>query len=365
MDADIPQLRQRIDQIDSGILALLQERLRHAMEIGRLKPPGKQAKWDKTREKEIYERLRKENDKDFPDDALRSIFHEIITTCRLSQEPARVAYLGPEATFSHQAGFKYFGRAATFHPMENIDDVFTDVEKGRCQYGIVPVENSIEGAVVFTLDSFMKHRGQVWIHGEVKLEISLNLACRSGDIKDVRIVASHPQPLAQCREWLQKYLPNDVQKVRADSTSAAAQMAANNPNIGVIASSLAIKQYELQMIATGIEDFHGNTTRFLVIGKEQPTVTGNDLTSILIGLPDDRPGALNQILTILSNRGINLTKLESRPEKGKMWQYLFFIDMIGHRADDNIAAAMQEVEAKCSHFTFLGSYPRCDSGDET
>ena len=365
MDADILQLRQRIDQIDSNIVVLLKERLRHALEIGRLKQPGKQAKWDQKREKEIYNRLREENGKDFPDDALRSIFHEIITTCRLSQEPIKVAYLGPEATFTHQAGFKYFGRSATFHPMENIDDVFVDVEKGRCQYGIVPVENSIEGAVVFTLDSFMKHRGQVWIGGEVKLEISHNLACRSGDIKDLRIVASHPQALAQCREWLQKYLPGDVQKFRADSTSAAAQMAANNPNIGAIASSLAIKQYELQMVATGIEDFHGNTTRFLVIGKEQPEATGNDLTSLLIGLPEDRPGALNEILTILSKKSINLTKLESRPEKGKIWQYLFFIDMIGHKADENIAAAMKEVEAKCSHFTCLGSYPRCDSSDET
>jgi chorismate mutase/prephenate dehydratase len=141
-------------------------------------------------------------------------------------------------------------------------------------------------------------------------------------------------------------------------------MAANNPNIGAIASSLAIKQYELQMVATGIEDFRGNTTRFLVIGEEQPEATGNDLTSLLIGLPDDHPGALNEILTILSRRNINLSKLESRPEKGKMWQYLFFVDMIGHRADDNIAAAMQEVEARCSHFTFLGSYPRWDAGDQ-
>ncbi|MDR0476582.1 MAG: prephenate dehydratase [Desulfobulbaceae bacterium] len=364
MDANIPQLRQRIDQIDSNILSLLKERLRIALKIGSLKPPGKQAKWDQKRETEIYERLRQENGQDFPDNVLRSIFHEIITTCRRSQEPTKVAYLGPEATFSHLAGVKYFGHAATYHPMENIDDVFADVEKERCHYGIVPVENSIEGAVVSTLDSFMKHRGQVWIRGEVKLEISLNLACRSGDIKDVRIVASHSQPLAQCREWLQKYLPSDVQRFRADSTSVAAQMAANNPNIGAIASSLAIKQYELQMVATGIEDFHGNTTRFLVIGKEQPEATGNDLTSLLIGLPDDRPGALNEILTILSKRSINLTKLESRPEKGKLWQYLFFIDMIGHRSDENIAAAMREVEAKCSHFTFLGSYPRCDFSDE-
>jgi len=364
MDADIPKLRQRIDQIDSAILSLLKERLSNAKKIGDLKPPGKQAKWDQQREKEIYERLREENGKDFPDETLRSIFHEIITTCRLSQEPIKVAYLGPEATFSHQAGFKYFGRAASYHPMESFDDVFADVAKGRCQYGIVPVENSIEGSVVLTLDSFMKYRGQVEICGEVKLEISHNLACRSGDINDVRIVASHPQALAQCREWLQKYLSGDVQRFRADSTSAAARMAANNPNIGAIASSLAIKQYELQMVATGIEDFHGNTTRFLVIGKEQREATGHDLTSLLIGLREERPGALNEILTILSQRKINLSKLESRPEKGKMWQYLFFIDMDGHQSDEDIAAAMEEMKAKCAHYTFLGSYPRCDLSEE-
>jgi len=362
MNDSIPQIRQRIDQIDSGILALLQERLQKALAIGRLKSRDQRAVWDPAREREIYGRLREENGGAFPDDALRSIFHEIITTCRLSQKATEVAYLGPEATFSHLAGIKYFGHAATYRPLETIDDVFADIEKGRCQYGIVPIENSIEGAVVFTLDSFMKYR--VHICGEMKIEISNNLVCRSGDIKDILTVASHPQPLAQCREWLRKHLPN-VPTLAMSSTSAAAQMAAANPNIGAIASPLAVKQYELQMVAAGIEDFHGNTTRFLVIGKEQPGATGHDLTSLLIGLREERPGALNEILTILSARKINLSKLESRPEKGKMWQYLFFIDMDGHKSDANIAAAMEEMKAKCSHFTFLGSYPRWESGDET
>jgi len=362
MDADIPKLRQRIDQIDSNILALLKERLGTAVEIGRRKSLDKRAIWDPAREREIYQRLREENNGAFPDEALRSIFYEIITTCRLSQKPVEVAYLGPEATFSHLAGIRYFGHAATYRPLETIDDVFADIEKGRCQYGIVPIENSIEGAVVFTLDSFIKYR--VWICGEVKIEISNNLVCRSGDIKDVQTVASHPQPLAQCREWLRKHLPN-VPTLAMSSTSAAAQMAAANPNIGAIASPLAVKQYELQMVATGIEDFHGNTTRFLVIGKEQPGATGYDCTSLLIGLREERPGALNEILTILSAREINMSKLESRPEKGKLWKYLFFIDLDGHQSDKNIAAAMEEMKAKCAHFTFLGSYPRWDAGDKT
>ncbi|MDR3089609.1 MAG: prephenate dehydratase [Desulfobulbaceae bacterium] len=361
MNADISQVRRRIDQIDSNILALLKERLQSALEIGHLKSFEQRAKWDPAREREIYERLREENGGAFPDDALHSIFHEIITTCRLSQKPVEVAYLGPEATFTHLAGVKYFGHSAIYRPVETIDDVFVDIEKGRCQYGIVPVENSIEGAVVFTLDSFMKYR--VRICGEVKIDISHNLVCRSGDIADVQTVASHPQALAQCREWLRKHLPN-VPTLAMSSTSAAAHMASTNPNIGAIASSLAIKTHDLQMVAKGIEDYRGNTTRFLVIGKESPAASGDDRTSLLIGLPD-RPGALNEILTILSRHDINLAKIESRPIKGRLWHYLFFIDMIGHISEPNIAQAMEALRANCSYFECLGSYPRCDSGDET
>ena len=357
---EILTVRNRIDSIDDTILDLLKERLDCALVIGKLKSFENRAKWDPARERQIYERLFGINNGVFPVDALRSIFHEIITTCRLSQKLIEVAYLGPEATFTHLAGVKYFGHTAKYKPMETIDDIFAEVEKGRTPYGIVPVENSIEGAVVSTLDSFMKYKVQIC--GEIHLEICHNLVCRSGNIEDIQTVASHSQPLAQCREWLRKHLPA-IPTLPVFSTGVAAQMAANNPNIGAIASSLAIKTYELQVVVKGIEDYRGNTTRFLVIGKQSPSASGDDRTSLLIGLID-RPGSLNEILTILSEEEINLAKIESRPIKGKQWKYLFFLDMIGHITDEKIARGIERIRPKCSYYEWLGSYPRCDSAEE-
>jgi chorismate mutase/prephenate dehydratase len=350
----ILDVRNRIDTIDDTILELLKERLDCALAIGELKNETSRAKWDPQREREIYERLMKLNQGKFPDKALRSIFHEIITTCRLSQKNIEVAYLGPEATFTHLAGVKYFGQSAMYKPMESIDEVFNEVEKGRVQYGIVPVENSIEGAVFSTLDSFMKY--SVNICGELQLPITHNLVCRSGDIKDIQTVASHAQPLAQCREWLKKNLP-DVPTLPVFSTGAAAQMAANNPNIGAIASELAIKTYELQVVVKGIEDYQGNTTRFLVIGQQSPSRSGDDKTSLLLGVAD-RPGSLNEVLTVLSAKNINLAKIESRPIKGKQWKYLFFMDMLGHIEDPVIKEGCSILKQICPYYEWLGSYPR-------
>jgi chorismate mutase/prephenate dehydratase len=353
---NIPQVRERIDQIDDTILELLKERLGCAKTIGQLKSETNRAKWDPQRELEIYQRLRQYNNDVFPYKALRSIFHEIITTCRLSQRKATVAYLGPEATFSHLAGVKYFGQTAEYLPMESIAEVFEEVEKERVQYGIVPVENSIEGAVTYSLDAFMKYK--VKISGEIQLAITHNLVCRSGNIEDIQTVASHSQPLAQCRNWLRKNLPK-IPTLDVFSTGTAAQMAANNPNIGAIASSLAINTYGLQVVVPGIEDYQGNTTRFLVIGRKSPKKSGCDKTSILIGLIN-RPGALNEILTILSAKNIDLAKIESRPTKDKQWKYLFFLDMIGHIEDPVIYEACNILKQICAYYEVLGSYPRAD-----
>jgi chorismate mutase/prephenate dehydratase len=359
MTDNTPQInviRDKIDSIDDNILDLLKQRINCAKEIGKLKDGTKRAKWDPFRERQIYERLLKDNQELFPPNALRSIFHEIITTCRLSQKNIEVAYLGPEATFTHLAGVQYFGHSANYKALESIDEVFAEVEKDRTTYGIVPVENSIEGAVFSTLDSFMKYKVQIC--GEVRLEISHNLVCKSGNIEDIQTVASHAQPLAQCREWLRKNMPS-VPTLPVFSTGAAAQMAANNPNIGAIASSLAIKTYELQVVVKGIEDYRGNTTRFLVIGKKSPEFSGQDRTSLLIGTMD-RPGALNEILTVLSEEQINLAKIESRPIKGKHWQYVFFLDMMGHIEEERIKMGCERIRTMCSYFEWLGSYPRGD-----
>lgn len=358
--SEIKNVRDQIDSIDNKILDLLKNRLSLAKDIGKYKPEGNRAKWDPQREREIYDRLMNTNSGEFPDDSLRTIFHEIITTCRLSQKKAEVAYLGPEATFSHLAGVKYFGHSANYKPKETIDEVFAEVDKGRVQYGIVPVENSIEGAVSSTLDSFMKYK--IKICGEMQLSISHNLVCKSGDINDIQTVASHDQPLAQCREWLRKHLPH-TPTLPVFSTGLAAKMAADNPNIGAIASSLAITTYDLQVVVKGIEDYQGNTTRFLVIGKEAPSPSGKDRTSLLLGFMD-RPGALKDILTILSDENINLVKIESRPQKGKQWKYLFFMDMIGHIEDAQIKKGCERIKEQCSYFEWLGSYPQDESSPE-
>lgn len=357
---EINTIRQKIDSIDNQILQLLKQRIDCAKEIGKLKDVTKRAKWDPLRERQIYERLIAENEEIFPQNALRSIYHEIITSCRLSQKNIEVAYLGPEATFTHQAGVRYFGHSADYKQLESIDEVFAEVEKGRTSYGIVPVENSIEGAVFSTLDSFMKYKVQIC--GEIRMEISHNLVSKSGNIDDIQTIASHAQALAQCREWIRKNM-GSVPTLPVFSTGAAAQMAANNPNIGAIASTLAIKSYELQVVVKGIEDYRGNTTRFLVIGKKSPEYSGMDRTSLLIGTMD-RPGALNDILTILSEQNINLAKIESRPIKGKNWQYLFFLDMMGHIEEEHIKIGCKKIKTICSYFEWLGSYPRGDEAAE-
>ena len=350
------KVRKQIDAIDDEMLVLLKKRLQCAKEIGRLKAKESRAKWDPLRERQIYDRLLAMNDNEFPEQSLLSIYHEIITTCRLSQKQIDVAYLGPEATFSHLAGVNYFGHAAVYRPMDSIEDIFNDISRGRTTYGIVPVENSIEGAVFSTLDSFMKH--QVKICGEVNLAISHNLVNQSGNIDDIKTVASHSQPLAQCREWLKKNIPG-VTTLPVFSTGVAAQMAAKDPNYGAIASSLAIKTYQLQEVVRGIEDYAGNTTRFLVLGSQSPAKSGNDKTSLLLGLMD-RPGALNEVLTVLSEKDINLAKIESRPIKGKQWKYLFFIDLHGHIDDAIIEDGCEHLRKICSYFEWLGSYPQAD-----
>ncbi|CAK8721043.1 Bifunctional chorismate mutase/prephenate dehydratase [Candidatus Electronema halotolerans] len=351
---NIAHVRQRIDEIDNALLTLLLERLDCAKEIGRFKAASDLPPWDPQRELAIYARLLEANSGKFPEEALRGIFHEIITACRSVQKKNEVAFLGPEGTFSHLAGMRHFGAGAHYRPAETIEDVFNEVEKERVQHGVVPVENSTEGSVFWTLDSFMKYK--VKICGELQLLIRNNLVCSSGRIEDIQAVASHPQPLAHCREWLRKNLPG-IPTLPMSSTTAAAQMAAENPNVGAIVGDLAVKMYAVQVAVPGIEDYQGNTTRFLIIGDHSHSRSGSDKTSLLLGLAD-KPGSLNEVLTLFSDKGINLTKIESRPMKGKRWQYLFFMDLIGHIEDPVIQEGCEAVRKVCSYYEWLGSYPK-------
>ena len=349
----LDDVRHQIDEIDTNFLNLLKKRLECAKKIGQLKAEKNKDKWDPLRERQIIERLLKENDSVFPELPLLSIYHEIINTCRLSQKKVAVAYLGPKATFSHLAGVKYFGHAATFIPCDTIEDTFIEVERERTQYAIVPVENSIEGAVTSTLDSFIKYN--VKICGELNLGINHNLVNQSGRMEDIKLVASYAQPLAQCRGWLKKNLP-DVPTQNVFSTGVAAKMAADDPSMAAVASSLAIKTYQLQSVAKNIEDYQSNTTRFLLIGKESPSKSGKDKTSLLVSLMD-QPGALNNALSILAERSLNLTRIESRPVKDEPGRYLFFMDMLGPMEDDDVKKGCTKLQETCSYFEWLGSYP--------
>jgi chorismate mutase/prephenate dehydratase len=353
------KVRDRIDAIDDQFLQLLKERLSCAREIGRLKSQENRAKWDPLRERQIFERLKAMNQGEFPEQSMISIFREIITTCRLSQKTAEVGYLGPEATFSHLAAVKYFGHSAKFVPMPTIEEIFHDVEHGRIRYGIIPVENSIEGSVTSALDSFIKYR--VKICGEVNLAIKHNLVNYSGSIEDIKLVVSHSQPLAQCREWLIKNLPG-IPTQTVFSTGTAAQMAHHDHSLAAVASDMAIKTYDLQVVARGIEDYRGNTTRFLLIGDHSPSRSGRDKTSLLLSLID-KPGALYHILNIMADQGINLTKIESRPVKGEAGKYRFFIDIMGHMDDPDIAATCATLRETCASFEWLGSYPQMPEND--
>ncbi len=358
IEAKLRELRQKIDEIDRTLLSCLKERYEIVKEIGALKRKLGVRVLDLGRERAVIDRILQENAGTFPEEALRAIFLEIVHTCRTAQEPQRVAYLGPEATFSHMAAIKFFGHAAEFCPQESVLDVFEETEAGRVRFGVVPIENSIEGTVAATLDAFSDYKLKVC--GEVFIPISHNLLNQTGRKEDIKKVLSHPHALAQCRRWLRKNLPS-VPVEEVSSTAFAARWAAVDPSVAAIASPLASKTYHLQIVAKNIEDFRGNVTRFWVIGKESPAPTGRDKTSLFFSVPD-RPGALHEVLSCFARRGINLSKIESRPAKSEPWRYFFFLDCEGHIQEDPVSSCLAELEKICVHLEWLGSYP---VGEET
>ncbi len=349
----LQQLREKIDALDRTVLSCLKERLAVVKEVGALKRQLGVEVLDLGRERAVIERILAENAGVFPEEALKAIFLEIVHTCRTAQEPLKVAYLGPEATFSHMAAIKFFGHAADFRPQEALLDVFEETEAQRTRFGVVPVENSIEGTVSATLDAFSEYKLKVC--GEVFVPISHDLLNQTGRKEDIKKVLSHPHALAQCRRWLRKNLPS-VPVEEVSSTAFAARWAAVDPSVAAIASPLAARTYHLQVVAHNIEDFRGNVTRFWVIGKEKTTPTGRDKTSIFFSI-SDRPGALFEVLRCFAKRNINLSKIESRPAKSEPWRYFFFLDCEGHLADKKVKSCLEELEKLCVHLEWLGSYP--------
>ncbi len=350
----LKELRREIDAVDDRILGLLNNRAALVIEVGRLKSAGKDEFHVPSREREIYERLAGQNSGPFPNEAIKSVFREIISASLALEAPMRVAFFGPKATFTHLAAMQQFGLSAELVPQKSIPAVFEEVGKGRAKYGVVPVENSTEGMVSHTLDMFME--SELKINAEVLLEIHHFLLSRTGRLEDIKKVYSHPQPIAQCRDWLAENLPN-VPVVDVASTAVAAQIVSEDYTAAAIASELAATMYDLKIVRERIEDQVNNFTRFLVIGKKMAEMSGDDKTSLMFSVKDE-VGILYRMLEPFAKRGINLSKIESRPLKKKAWEYIFFLDLAGHIADPAVSEAVQELKQCCQFVKVLGSYPR-------
>ncbi len=345
-------LRKRIDGIDGQILKLLNKRARTTLEIARIKKREGVEYYLPHREEEIYERLKRKSKGPFPAKAVAEVFREIISGSLSLEKPLRIAYLGPEATFTHLASIQKFGSSPTYLPVKSIADVFSEVERGRADYGVVPIENSTEGIINYTLDMFID--SDLKIVSEIVLEISHNLLSK-GSLKNIKKIYSHPQAIAQARNWVESNLPN-AKIIEVSSTARAAALAAKERNSGAIASQLAAKLYNLKIVASHIEDTKENVTRFLIIGRTLSKRTGNDKTSIMFSIKD-RPGALHDMLKPFAREKINLTKIESRPSRKKAWDYYFFVDFQGHIEEEKVKKALGELERECLFLKILGAYP--------
>lgn len=350
---DIQKLRSSIDRIDGEILDCLNRRAKVVLDVARVKKQSGQKFYVPNREQEIMDRLKKINKGPFPNDALKPLFREIMSACLSLEEPMKVACFGRLGTFTHMAALRHFGSSASFVPLDSIRAVFEEVDSGKAEFGVVPIENSTEGIVSYTLDMFIDY--DLKINAEVMLEVSHNLLSKTGDAKDVRRIYSHPQAVAQCRRWLEINMPG-IPVLEASSTARAAEMASGDKGLAAIASELAAKMYDLHFVAKHIEDSRRNFTRFLVIAKDYSPRTGSDKTSIMFSLKN-KPGALYDILTPYKRARINLSRIESRPSKRKAWEYIFFVDMDGHIDEKKVMNAIENMKKECLFLKILGSYP--------
>ncbi|MCU0652354.1 MAG: prephenate dehydratase [Candidatus Omnitrophica bacterium] len=349
---NLKTLRSKVDGIDKKIISLLNTRANMAGKIAKTKIKQGRSIYSPERESEVLKRIPALNKGPLASDALQSIYREIMSSSLSLGKPLVIAYLGPQASFSNLAALKRFGTQLEYVPCESITDVFGEVEKGNADYGVVPIENSIEGAVTYTLDMFVD--SDLKICSQIILNIAHNLLANCSKDK-IKHVYSNPNVLGQCRVWLQENLPG-VERIEVSSTTRAASIAAKEKNSACIASLLAAKIYKLNVLARNIEDSPHNATRFMVIGRTNVASTKHDKTSILFSIKD-KVGALHDMLVPFKKYGINLTKIESRPSKRKAWDYYFYLDLEGHRDNPKVKKALAELEAKCKFMKILGSYP--------
>ena len=349
---DLQELRIKIDSIDRGIVRLLNDRYEVVKQVGEWKRERGEPIYVPEREKALLEKLETINRGPMPNSTLRAVYREIMSGALRLENPLKVAFFGPEATFTHLAAKMKFGHGVEYISKSTIADVFHAVEAGKCDYGCVPVENSTEGVVNYTLDMLMD--SSVKICAEINMRIQQCLLSNAEKSK-IKVVYSHAQSLGQCRNWLTEHLPGG-ETIAVVSNSRAADLAAREEGAAAIGSELAAEVYGLKIVEKGIQDNPNNTTRFLVTGTQEVKPSGQDKTSICFAIKD-RVGALYDCLLPFKHAGVTLTMIESRPSKRRNWEYLFFIDMLGHATDPEIAAALKELNTLAHSLKVLGSYP--------
>ena len=348
----LEKMRNKIDILDRKLISLLNLRAEITKEIGKEKINTGKSIYSPEREMQVLRKITSLNKGPLKISALEAIYREIMSASLALEKLLKVAYMGPQASFSNLAALKRFGSQMNYVACGGIPEVFLEVERGAADYGVVPVENSIEGAVTHTLDMLVD--SDLKICSQVILNVSHNLLANCPKDK-IRKIYSNPQVFGQCRIWLQKNLPN-AELVDVSSTTRAAELAKKERNSAAIASLLASQTYGLKVLSSGIQDSLQNITRFLVVGKNVAKRTGHDKTSLLFSIKD-RVGALYEMLLPFRKYGVNLTKIESRPSKKKAWEYYFFVDISGHQDDYKIKKALSELERRCTYLKILGSYP--------
>ena len=349
----LEELRKKIDQLDEKIIQLLNDRTDVALKIGEIKKENGADVYAPDRESEVYSKIsHMAKNGPLPSDSLKAVYREIMSAALTLERGLTIAYLGPEATFTHLASISKFGSSVNYKPCATIGDVFNEVEKKNADYGVIPIENSTEGAVNYTLDMFME--SDLKICSEIIFDIEHHLMSTMR-LKDIKRVYSNPMVFGQCRIWLETNLPR-VELIETTSTTQAAQRASQEAGAAAIASKLAATIYNLSVIAERIQDIAGNQTRFLVIGKTLPGRTAHDKTSIMVSIKD-KVGALYEMLDPIRKNKINMTKIESRPSKKKAWDYYLFIDIEGHVNDPKVKKMLAAIEGKVRYLKVLGSYP--------
>src|SRR3989440_2514058 len=352
---NIAEYRKAIDKLDTQIVKLLNERTKHVLAIGEIKLKAGEEIYAPHREGAVLHRISRSNHGPMSDESLRAIYREVMSSALALQKSMTVAYLGPEATFTHQAAIRRFGSSLHYSPQKTITEVFAEVSKNRSDYGVVPIENSTEGVVTHTLDMFVD--SDLKIVSQIVLRVQHCLLGR-GRRSQIKKLFAHPQALAQCRAWIQNHLPR-VEIIETSSNARSAELAAREKETAAIAGVLAAEKYKLPVLEYDIQDNAANATRFLVLGRQCSPPTGMDRTSVMFSIMD-QVGALYRALAPFRRYRINMTKIESRPSKRKVWEYFFFVDCDGHMNDRKVANALALLGDQCSFVKVLGSYPNAE-----